>query len=228
MADPVIAVLVPVLGRPERAAPLSDSLDSTVTDTFIAFVCNEGDDEQIDACHNVEHVSLTLVVPWQPGKADYARKINYAFRELRGDADWFLTGADDLRFHPGWDEAALAKYEETRCAVIGTNDLGNRTVMRGLHATHSLVHRDYGIWSGTVDGPNELLAEHYWHDYVDNECIETAKARGQFAFAVDSHVEHLHPFWRKGADDATYERGREHYQEDGRTFQSRRRLWQGR
>jgi hypothetical protein len=76
----------------------------------------------------------------------------------------------------------------------------------GRHATHSLVHADYRE-CGTLDEPWKLLHEGYWHNFVDDELVGTAMLRGTFAMAGDAHVEHLHPNWRKAADDETYRRG---------------------
>ena len=64
-------------------------------------------------------------------------------------------------------------------------------------------------------------------DFV-NEFVETAMARDQFTFAFSSHVEHLHPFWKKGPMDVIYKRGQEQYHRDNRLFRERRRLWRER
>ena len=138
--------------------------------------------------------------------------------------EFVFLGADDLRFWPGWDESAIERYYETDKPVVGTNDLGNTTVMAGRHATHSLVHRSY-VEQGTIDDPTCLLHEGYSHNWVDTEFIGTAMKRDAFTFCRDSHVEHMHPFWQKGDDDAIYEKGRQHYRLDRRLYQKRHRLW---
>jgi len=103
--------------------------------------------------------------------------------------------------------------------------------MRGRHATHPLVRRSYVEEHGTIDEPGKVLHEGYDHQWVDNELVETAKARGAWAFAKNSHVEHLHPFWpdgkggKKGEMDATYEKALSSPRKDMALFRSRRRLW---
>lgn len=219
----MIDILVPVLGRPQNAKPLVDSIHAATENPHtILFICSRGDDEQIEACKETNSVVLLI----DGGDFEYARKINHAATwPLRKKPHEFVfLGADDLRFLPGWDRHAIRVYRDTQMPVVGTNDLGNPTVMKGRHATHSLVHRSY-VERGTIDEPGKLLHEGYHHNYCDTEFCETAKRRNAFVFAFDSHVEHLHPFWHKGEDDTIYEKGRRMYGPDRRTYTRRRRLW---
>jgi hypothetical protein len=221
---PTVAVLVPVLDRPHRVAPLAESIDHAATvPTRILFLCSPDDQDEIDAVHDAGQVPL--VVPWRPGQGDYARKINHGYRyAVAAGVEWSFLAADDLRFHPAWDAAAIETGRDLGVCVVGTNDRGNPKVIDGRHATHSLVHRDY-LECGTADEDGLILHEGYWHNWVDNEFVETARARGTFAPSANSVVEHLHPVWGKGEEDATYARGREHYHPDRRLFDQRRRLW---
>ncbi len=222
----VIDILVPVLGRPQNAQPLVDSIlgSDDYHDVRVTFLCTPGDDEEIAACR-ATGAKMLLV---HTDDFQYARKINAGAGW--SEADWFFLGADDLDFRPGWLDQAMLTHAATGCCVIGTNDLGNPTVMAGQHATHSLVHRSY-MERGTWDEPGKLLHEGYHHNFCDTEFIDTAKVRGEFAFSAASHVEHLHPFWRwtdgrpKSADDRVYEIGRRTYHADSRTFRQRQRLW---
>lgn len=226
---PDCAVLVPVLKRPHLVKPLIDALERSVVQerlegwhVELVFVCTPGDRKQIAA---VRLAGLEpLVVAWPAGAGDYARKINHAASAC--DATWLLTGADDLRFHSGWLRACVSRHIETGALVIGTNDLHNPTVVRGITATHLLVHRDY-LARGTIDEPGRIFHEGYDHNCVDSEAVETAKVRGMFAFARDAHVEHLHHSFRQAPDDATYRKGRALHRQDRVLFAKRRRLWSG-
>lgn len=222
----MITILVPVLNRPQNARRLIESiLGATVVPFDVHFLCSPGDGAEISAVAETtldEHVDAT-VVPFVNGPGDWAKKINYGFEVTQGE--FCLLGADDLRFHPGWDEAVLAVAERTGAGVIGTNDLGNATVMRGQHSTHPLVRREYVREFGTIDEPGRCLHDAYHHQWVDTELVETAKVRHQWAFASDSWVEHLHPFWKKGEMDSTYEKALSTSREDHALFQQRRQLW---
>lgn len=223
-----IAILVPVLGRAGIIPSLVEGIrSSTISPWRALFLCSPDDTEANEVCLNLSiddpHVQRRIVA-WDPGPGDWARKINLGFRETI--EDFCLLGATDLRFHQGWDTNALAQADWTAAGVIGTNDLGNATVMRGHHSTHPLVRRSYIEEYGTIDEPGKIVHEGYLHQWVDTELCETAMARGEWAFAADSHVEHLHPFWHKGEMDETYRKALSTPHEDHRLYRARRVLWQ--
>jgi hypothetical protein len=135
----VIDILVPVLGRPQRAGIVASSMrDSTSSEYRLYFLCSRGDDAEIVACHEAGGIVFVTDFPEQ---GNFARKINYGYRMT--DGEFLLVGADDLRFERGWDEAALKIAEETGAGVIGTNDLHNPRVLQKRHSTHPLVRRSY-------------------------------------------------------------------------------------
>jgi hypothetical protein len=111
--------------------------------------------------------------------------------------------------------------------IVGTNDLANPRVMCGQHATHMLIRRSYiAKHSGVVDEPRKVIHEQYPHEYADDELIQTAMARGAYAHAFDSLVEHCHPMVGKAPDDETYRLGRSRSRQGRRLFRARRPLWQ--
>jgi len=212
-------VVVPVLRRPHRVQPLLESLESSTPEPHrVLFVCTEGDTDQIAAVRESGFDWFTI--PHAPG--DYARKINEAY--YMTDHPELFTGADDLRFHPGWLSAALDLMSET-VGVVGTNDLGNRRVMLGSHSTHSLVARWYVEEHGTADEPDKVLHEGYEHEFVDDELVGCAMRRGAWAFAPDSVVEHLHPQWGKAPTDDLYDRQTARMLASRALFRQRRRMW---
>lgn len=215
-----VVVVVPALRRPHRVAPLLESLALATDSPHRAlFVLTEDDHEERAAVRAIGADYLTLPGPHRPG--DYARKINLAVRET--DEALIFTGADDLYFHPGWLEAAVA-YLDGTVGVVGTNDLSNRRVMRGDHSTHSLITRAYAEL-GTIDEPDKVLHEGYPHEYVDDELIGTARYRNAFAFAKRSHVEHLHPLYGKMPTDELYDQHARRMRQGRRVFDRRRHLW---
>jgi len=211
-------VIVPMLGRPHRVAPVVESIRET-SDAAVLFVCSPRDTEVHHAIDAVGGEQLHVDGPF-PG--DYARKINAAtaatFTPL------IFTGACDLLFHPGWLEAATAQLAPG-IGVVGTNDLGSSRVMAGEHSTHSLVTRDYITKYGTIDEPGKVLHEGYPHEFVDDELVATAKHRDAWAFAFDSHVEHLHPNWSKAPMDRIYAQQCDRMRRGRRVFLRRQRLW---
>lgn len=196
----------------------------------VFFIGTDGDTAELDAIHearvdmDVGHRFRYGVVPPRK-RGDYAAKINYGYQHT--DEPFMLFGADDLDFHPGWYEAAVALMDD-ETAVVGTQDLANSRVLRGEHATHPLVARWYIDQVGTIDEPGKALHEGYPHEFVDDEFVETAKARQVWAFADDSIVEHLHPSVGKGDYDELY-RAEPQRMTAGRLLYNRRKhLWTSR
>jgi hypothetical protein len=220
----VIAVVAPVLARPQNARPLADSLAAATALPYrLVFVCSPGDTEQIRACQTTD--ADIRIANWEPGHADFARKVNLAYRET--DEPWLFQGADDIRFEPGWDTALLACHERTGAVVIGTQDGGNPSVKRGKHSTHTLIARSYIEDPGaSMDGPGTVFSEAYGHQYCDLELVETAKARKVWAFCDESRVIHEHPFWNRDVPrDSTYWKGFDAAKLDRLIYARRGRMW---
>jgi glycosyltransferase involved in cell wall biosynthesis len=154
--DPV-AILVPVLDRPERVQPFLDSLAASLTpDRYtVVFLVDENDGNEFLA---VDAQPRGVAVPVAAGMS-YAAKINHGYHLT--DDPWIFQAADDLAFHPGWLDYALWRAEQTGAAVIGTNDLCNQRTMIGAHSTHSLVRRSYLDEVGGVidEGPGSFMHE---------------------------------------------------------------------
>jgi hypothetical protein len=214
-----IAVVIPVLDRPQSAARVFASVEAATTVAHrVVFACSPSDEKEITACRATG--ADVFVADWEPHRGDWAKKINHVYRN--SDEDWVFLAADDLRFRAGWDVAAIQTHVETEARVIGTNDLANPRVIRGEHSTHTLVHRSYADALGTIDGPGEIVSEAYDHQFCDDELVLTAKRREEWAFSHGSVVEHLHPYFRKGAMDATYRKATRATREDSRLFAMRR------
>lgn len=218
-------LLVPVLRRPRNVGPLVRSVrENTPEPHRLLFLVTAGDSEEIAAIE--EAGAEYLATPPAP-RGDYARKINAGYAAT--SEPFLFLGADDLRFHPGWLSAGLALFEDPAIGVVGTQDLAPTERARtGQHATHSLVRRSYVDERGTIDRRGQVLHPGYWHEYVDDEFIATARARGAFAFAFDSVVEHLHPSWGKAPTDELYAQQRRRMSHGRALFARRRRLWTSR
>jgi hypothetical protein len=219
-----IVVLVPVLHRPWRAQPLAESLAAATPGPYrLLFVCTEGDEQEISACHATGADVLITPGPRMPG--DFATKINAGYRATTEPL--MLLAGDDVIFRSGWHEE-VSNAAEQGWGVIGTQDLGNRHVLAGIHSTHPVVTRSYADEYGTVDGPGRVVCEEYGHAFVDNELVDTAKARNKWVFCNGAVVEHLHPNWHpdKVQVDPTYRLGLSTFEADRATFVRRRRMWE--
>lgn len=227
MTDADTVVLVPMLGRAHRVAPVAASIRATTRGARILFLCTPGDTAVLDAicdlaAPNPDAPDLALrLVPKLPF-GDYARKINAGYRHTTEPL--IFTGACDLEFWPGWLDAARTALDPG-IGVVGTNDLGNPRVLAGTHATHFLITRAYIDRFGTIDIPGQVMHEGYPHEFVDDELVGTALMRGAFRYCPASVVEHLHPDWNKAPMDALYAQQATRMRLGRRIYASRRRRW---
>jgi hypothetical protein len=218
----MIAVLLPVLGRAHQIEQVLRSLRDATTNEYRPILICSPEDEALPTARAAD--AELLVASWSPGKADYAKKLALGYRET--DEPWIFQGATDLIFYPNWDMNAFKSNRRFHAGVIGTNDMGNPFVMRGLHSTHSLISREYiEKFGGTLDGSGVIFSEAYDHQWSDCEFIETARRRRQFYMAKNARVEHLHPHWGKGAMDPTYDKALRATSKDQKLFMQRRGLY---
>jgi GT2 family glycosyltransferase len=209
-----VAVIVPVLNRPDNAAPFMRSLRASTGLATVYAVAEFDDKATADAW---EAAGATVIE--QDGHT-FAEKVNVGYAKTA--EPWLFLVGDDVRFHPGWLDHAQHVARVTGAKVIGTNDRGNERVARGEHATHMLISRDYIDSVGASwDGPGVVCHEGYAHWFVDDELVTVAKQRGEFAPALASVVEHLHPLWGKAEPDSTYELGQKSANADQATFKRR-------
>lgn len=219
----MLAILIPVLRRPQNVLPLVTSIQEHTPEPFtLLFISSPGDTLEIKELIKLDQQFIVMSFGFE-NRGDYARKINEGFRNI--EATWYFTGADDLRFYPLWFENAMKVHEETGALVIGTNDLGNPRVKAGHHSTHSLVHKDYVLNYGTIDERGKVLHEGYPHEFVDDEFVATAQKRKMFGFTSESIVEHLHPNWGKAPIDALYIKQPMRMRMGRSLYQRRQRLW---
>ncbi len=216
---PVVDVVVPVLHRPQRAAPFMASLTATVGARARVWpVVSTRDRRTLRAWDRAG--AAVIAFPGYPGT--FAQKANHAYRALAGHdpTPWLLLSGDDVEFHPGWLDAALTVAEATGAAVIGTNDLGERD--DGEQAVHPFIRRAYVDERGASwDGPGVLCHEGYRHNYVDAELAHVARQRGVWAPAPLAVIEHVHHLFGRAAVDATYELGAQHLAADAAHYAGR-------
>lgn len=129
--------------------------------------------------------------------------------------DFFLLGADDIRFKPGWFEAAMAEMRALDCfGMVGFNDESPNARGRG---THYLVSRRYAVerWGGV------MVCPHYDHNYTDWEAEQRARLDGAYRWAEQARVEHEHYDWNKNLWDETYARTKATMNEDQALYSRR-------
>lgn len=217
-----LAILVPVLRRPQNVGPLLQSVADSTPTAHVVFIADPDDETEIAEIKSYQVVSealygdLTFSLLTDGGT--YAEKINLGVRV--SDEPLIFLGADDLRFQPGWLDAAKEKIEGG-AHVVGVNDLLPR---RRHHATHFLMTRDYAL-RPTIDGGMGPLHTGYDHSFCDDELIATAQRRQVYVYAPRAHVKHLHPQGKSAPDDEVYKKGRKNFARDKMHFNARSARW---
>jgi hypothetical protein len=210
MSPASTAILIPVLDRPHRIAPLLANIAQATPEPHI--VVFAASDEP-------------TIAELDPLGAQYIRdagdtwpnRINRLFHATT-EPYVFLAG-DDVLFHRGWLSHAMREMRDLDGVVV-VNDLHNPA------GTSALVSRGYiERESGCFDTPSVVVFPGYTHNFCDSELFETAGARDRFARCPASVVEHLHPCAGKAEMDSTYRKGCARYLEDKALFETRRRLW---
>lgn len=220
------AVIVPVLRRPQNAAPFMQSMRASTGLATVYAVAEPDDTDTIAAWQAAGATVLRGDDEWvgdaeQPIATTFAEKVNLGYRQT--SEPWLFLVGDDVRFHPGWlDHAQAVANRGQFVDVVGTNDLVNPRVTAGQHATHMLIRRSYIDEHGASwDGPKVVCHEGYRHWYVDNEIVAVAQQRQVWAMALASKVEHRHPLFGGAPDDDVYQLGQSHQKQDFALWRSR-------
>jgi glycosyltransferase involved in cell wall biosynthesis len=216
-------ILIPVLGRPQNAQRVVDSIEAATTLPHrTLFICSQGDKEQIKACRATG--ADVLVCRHSSERSDYPKKMNAGFKKTSND--FIVLGSDDVDFAPGWDVLVERVVTLKRVGVYGTNDLSNRHVMRGLNSTHPIVRRSYvDTQGGALEGPGVLISETYDHNFSERELTGLAMWRRKWMFMPKVHLKHLHPAWGSAPDDETYKKGAANFRGDQDHFYLRCKAW---
>lgn len=239
MSDPLLSILIPCLNRPDNVEPVVASALAATPEAQVILIPTASYADEVEACleavgqFGVKRVTIYPMVAHET-VGDYARKINTAVWWT--ESPYLFFGADDLRFEPGWFDQAFLRFDRD-IGVVGVNDMGpwrpnspSRNAVRdGEHATHCVVARWYCALGLIDDDPfpeqARVLNPDYPHEFVDDEFTATARARHAWAYAEDSHVEHLHPRFGKGQDDESYRRSVDRIPAGRAIYRARAHLW---
>ncbi len=218
MPTPAVTVIVPVMRRPQNAAPFMASLLETTDRADVLVVADEDDNETWRAWLQVMPKGAGRVVrsAWPAPGGTFPEKVNLGYR-MASPTEWLFICGDDVRFGADWLESAIVQA-------------GGFARVVGVHATnasedwspHLLINRQYVVEQGASwDGPGFVCHEGYRHNYVDAEICRVARQRGVWAMSWNSVVDHLHPAFGRGTDDATYRLGQSTVDADAAVWRER-------
>jgi hypothetical protein len=214
-----LAIIVPVMKRPQNAHPFMASLRMSMSEPRTVYaICDSGDDPTLGAWAGEGAVTLLC-----PNGSTFPIKAQYGYEQTR--SEWIMLVGDDVRFARGWwTEVMKVACFNPEAQLIATNDMHNPFVTAGVHATHPVIKRSWVDESGASwDGPGHIVHTGYNHAYCDDEWSMKAKMEGVFAPALEARVDHLHPTWQQGPWDDVYALGIDQYGQDGQLYEERRR-----
>lgn len=212
-----VDVLVPVYERPDNAAPFMASLRASTGLAHVTAISHHGDEVTAAAWSNA---GARVIVQDKDRPTTFAAKINDGYRATNRDV-MFIVG-DDVLFHAGWLDHVEFMMRSYKASVVGTNDGVNPRVLRGEHATHMAIVREYVDKHGaSFDGPGIVCHEGYRHWYVDDEIVHVAGSRRTFVPALGAKVEHLHPIAGKADIDHVYQLGQASAADDAALWRER-------
>lgn len=213
-----VAVLLPTRGRAaqmtERVTALLDQeLPRGVDLVVVLAVCEDDLDTALAAETLAKDDRVAVTV--RPAGTNAVQGWNQAFG-LVAFADWFVLGADDIVWHPGWLAAALGCAEKTAAQVVGLND-GHTNLKQ--YGAHYMVHRTF------IDQHlgGAFIPPMYQSWWFDREICEKAHGLGLYVPCYEAMAQHLHPEWKDAPMDATYELGYPLHDADRDLYQARKK-----
>ena len=196
-----IVVSIPTMGRPERPGQVRECvlrLLESVRDAAQQVVCVVHVDGDEATAESLADLPIERIFSAERRGAIHGW--NAAVRHVP-DADAYVLAADDVLFHDGWLEAALAALRRLPNAdgVVGLNDLGVGNKYRDF-APHYLMTRGFmARYHGGV-----LAIPAYTHYACDMETAERAQWAGRFVYAEGAVVEHMAYYEGKAPVDDVY------------------------
>jgi len=207
------AILVPSLNRPQNLRALIANIhEATTVDHFILFCVSDSESRAI-----LEELGERYLDDSDCEDRRYVTRMNKLVPMIGGARTVFF-GSDDVVHHPRWLENALSVMD-TGPSVVVVNDMHNR------NGTQAVVRTEY-LRRAVFDAPGLAFHPGYRHNFADNEMFVTAQVQNEFARAMDSSVEHLHPLFRASNSlpwDSTYTDAQRGWLHDEHLFEDRSR-----
>lgn len=200
----IVAVLLPTTGRPEQMKARVTELVNQHTPKGVTgrvYLALPRDDKAtLKVAGGLEEELAPINVVLRNPDTTAVEGWNAAFVTAYQDgAEWFVLGADDIRWHEGWLENALKAAAKSGAQVVGLHD-GHTNLNH--YGAHYMVHREFtekelgGVFIPPVYGS-------WW---FDREVCEKAAGLGLYVPCWEALAEHLHPDWKAAEMDATYKK----------------------
>jgi glycosyltransferase involved in cell wall biosynthesis len=212
--QPVDVIVPTVKPRTEKLPGLAASLKASTGLARLILVLDDGEHRAELENAGVDTADSIIT----PGR--FPVKVNAGYEA--STADWIQVVGDDCVFHPGWLDHQQWVADRYGAKVVGSNDQANPRVLRGEHATHWMIARDYIETSGASwDGPGVVTHEGYKHWFCDDEIVVKARSEGVFQPALGAVIAHHHPITGLAEEDEVYRKNDQYADRDRKRFEKR-------
>lgn len=209
--NPPVSVVIPSRRRTERLQESLDSLIATAPEVEIVVAA----DGCADTAELISQKYPNVKLVHFPSRINALRAWNQAAAQ-EATGQFLVLGADDVIWHEGWLDAALAALPKINWrGVVAFND-GSPNA--GKNCTHYMISRTYAV--NEMGGV--MIPTDYVHYFADNEVGERAIRDKAFVYAPGALVEHHHPAWDKAPRDEQYDTTEAYYEDDLERFKERR------
>jgi hypothetical protein len=187
-----LIVICPSRGRPGKAREAFDSFEETRRSPYsrMLFVVDQDDPTR----H--EYNQLVPVATYEHEGGGMGPPLNAAALDLAGGYDVLGFIGDDHRFRTeGWDLTIETALEERGGGFAYGNDLARSDIPTQVFISSRIVRK-----LGWMALPGAK------HLYLDNTWAQLGHRSKSLIYLPSVVIEHLHPFYGKGAMDAGYQR----------------------
>ena len=209
----MISVILPTLDRSERLIKCLESLNRNSTGEIeTVLIIDESDYKTRDAViafaktpSFAKPITLRVMAGHPTAMEKWNHGAAYAAHE------WLMLAADDIFFTPEWDKKSLETLNNGFLA-LRDNPMSIKEFEPHYMATKTWLRNHNG---------RVLACPHYKQWGPDVEIADRAKLIGDYKVS-EAVIPHFHVYFHTAFNDATYERGRVHWESDLRLLQKRK------
>lgn len=197
MGPVIVSILLATTGRPEQVRALIENIRTTTDGRDIELICAVDADPATRSVVEQARASkgFRLILDYSPDYRGGPAAWNAALAASTGE--YVVLAADDLVFHQGWLDEALATMATLPegGGLVGFNDghWGEELSTHYLMSRRFVLDHLGGVVSWTA----------YRHSFTDREANDRARAAGRYAWCPDAYVTHNHWIFGGRQQDST-------------------------
>lgn len=182
-------------GRPDQAKRIiKDIVDTSPCRLYMTVSWDQG--EFNDLKRFVKRMDTNQIrLTFDKYSTSFATAVNRQWGKIRSRAPkknhYGIATADDMKFLPGWYEAAMDCYEKQfpeKDGCLFLNDLTSKNQIGMTLVTAKFCDKYMGGW---------LVTPYYWCNWIDMEYDYISKMHGKHGYCPGAKVKHLLVDWEE-------------------------------